>query len=102
MLRGRLWPEILLRAVAVGTLGRGRASHTQQRARVEQQVQSWGRQDPLARSPAEFFQITIHIPFSPLAGAAGLHSDLVPGSLGVEVPTLSRSSRLTFQAANKN
>lgn len=102
MLRGRLWPEILLRDVAVGILGRGRASHAQERAQVEPQVQSWGRQDTLARSPAEFFQITIHSPFSPLAGAAGLHSDLVPGSLEVEVPTLSPSSGLTFQAANKN
>lgn len=34
-----------------------------------------------ARSPAEFFQIAIHIhiPLSPLAGAAGLHSERCPG-----------------------
>lgn len=61
MLRGRLWTEILLHAVAVGILGRGSASHTQKRARVQRQVQSWGRQDPLGVQPkSSRWQSTSH------------------------------------------
>lgn len=82
MLRGRLWPEILLHAVVVGILSLGRASgnwkdtriHTQERAGSSMSGPKLGTPGP-SPGPAEFFQIAIHIPLSPLAGAAGLYSD---------------------------